>query len=355
VASACAVPALTGSATGDNVTRLKSRLGNAQSALNSTRQRAHSLQGQIAALNGQVAALSRQIQLVQSREAEARASLDLYESKLAAARAAVGRERHHLRHLHMVLARARHVLATELRGQYEQPQQSVVSLLIDARGFQQLLDSVQYLSDANRQEQAVISETRAARSEARVAAHRLLRLQRHDAAATSAEQTQTDALAGMNALLSSRQSALADEQAAQSAALAATQARGAKLSAAIASIQQQEQRALQAERTISYSNATSTGTGAGSGSGGAGLGSSAGWAIPYAIVLCESGGQNLPPNSAGASGYYQIIPSTWHDFGGSGPAAYLAPKSEQDAVAARIWNGGAGASNWACSAITGVT
>ena len=86
-----------------------------------------------------------------------------------------------------------------------------------------------------------------------------------------------------------------------------------------------------------------------------GLASSAGWAIPYAIVLCESGGQDLPPNSAGASGYYQIIPSTWHDFGGTGPAAYLAPKSEQDAVATRIWNNGAGASNWACSAIVGVT
>ena len=61
------------------------------------------------------------------------------------------------------------------------------------------------------------------------------------------------------------------------------------------------------------------------GSGGA-LGPSGGWAIPYAIVLCESGGQNLPPNSAGASGYYQIMPATWKLFGGTGPAAYLAPQ-----------------------------
>ena len=79
-----------------------------------------------------------------------------------------------------------------------------------------------------------------------------------------------------------------------------------------------------------------------------------GWAIPYAIVLCESGGQDLPPNSAGASGYYQIMPATWKLFGGSGPAAYLAPKSEQDAVASRIWNGGAGASNWVCAGIVGI-
>jgi hypothetical protein len=71
-------------------------------------------------------------------------------------------------------------------------------------------------------------------------------------------------------------------------------------------------------------------------------------------VLCESGGQNLPPNSAGASGYYQIIPSTWKLFGGTGPAAYLASKAEQDAVASRIWRGGAGASNWVCAGIVGI-
>jgi hypothetical protein len=76
--------------------------------------------------------------------------------------------------------------------------------------------------------------------------------------------------------------------------------------------------------------------------------------IPYAIVLCESGGQNLPPNSAGASGYYQIIPGTWSLYGGTGPAAYLASKAEQDAVASRIWDGGKGASAWVCAGIVGI-
>jgi hypothetical protein len=71
-------------------------------------------------------------------------------------------------------------------------------------------------------------------------------------------------------------------------------------------------------------------------------------------VLCESGGQDLPPNSAGASGYYQIMPATWKGEGGSGPAAYLASKAEQDAVASRLWNGGAGASNWVCAGIVGI-
>jgi hypothetical protein len=75
------------------------------------------------------------------------------------------------------------------------------------------------------------------------------------------------------------------------------------------------------------------------------------WAIPWPIVQCESGGQNVPPNFAGASGFYQILPSTWKLFGGSGPAAWKASKAEQDRVASRIWAGGSGAHNWVCAAL----
>jgi peptidoglycan hydrolase CwlO-like protein len=78
------------------------------------------------------------------------------------------------------------------------------------------------------------------------------------------------------------------------------------------------------------------------------------WAIPWAIVQCESGGVNHPPNWAGASGYYQIIPSTWSGFGGQGPAAYLASKGEQDRVATLIWDNGRGARNWDCAYIVGI-
>lgn len=332
--------ALTGSATGSNITQLKSRLGNTKSELNSTTQRVQTIASRIGKLNGQVESLAGQIAFVQSREAEARSRLASYQAKLAATVRAITHERRHLRHLRHVLGRARRALAAELVGQYEQPQPSLITVIINANGFQQLLDSLQYLSDVQRHEQSVITRTRAARGHAQAAAGRLSLLQRRDAADAHNAQTQANAMAGMNALLSSREAALSHARAAQAAALAASKEKGAQLQAAIGVIQRQIKAAEIAERTIRYS--------------GGGLGASAGWAIPYAIVLCESGGQDLPPNSAGASGYYQIIPSTWREFGGTGPAAWLASKSEQDAVASRIWNNGAGASNWTCSSIVGI-
>jgi septal ring factor EnvC (AmiA/AmiB activator) len=324
--------ALAASAAGNNLTQLSNQLGTAQSKLNSTKQQGRSLSSSIAKLNGKVSSLATQISLVQSREATARAQLFLDEDRLAGAKARVRGERLHLAHLQAELGHDRSALAEELLSQYEQPQQSVVSIIIGSAGFQRLLDQLEYLSRVKREEESTI---RAARAAGLAAATHLIALQRGDATAASAAATQTNALVGMNTLLGSRRTELADEQAAYRTALAANKARGARLQAAITLIEKDQAAAQAAAQQVNY--------GGGSGN----------WAIPYPIVLCESGGQNLPPNRAGASGYYQIIPTTWHDFGGTGPAAYLAPKSEQDAIASKIWNNGAGAGNWACSAIVG--
>ena len=167
------------------------------------------------------------------------------------------------------------------------------------------------------------------------------------------------ALAGMNLLLHSKQAALARARSAQRSALAASRERGGHLQAEIAHIEAEQAAAARAAAAqAAAARATADQAAAAQAAptpAGPTYGPSGGWAIPYAIVLCESGGQNLTPNSAGASGYYQILPSTWKLFGGTGPAAYLASKAEQDAVASRIWNGGAGASNWVCAGIVGIS
>ncbi|MCL2418893.1 MAG: transglycosylase family protein [Conexibacteraceae bacterium] len=359
-AAVCVTPALAGSATGADLSTLNNKLGAAKSQLNATQQREQSLKGSIQSLNSQVSSLASQINLVQSREAAVQARLATYQQKLANTRVAIGRERRRMAHLHKILVRATTALKAELVAEYEQPQQSVVTLLVDAHGFQQLLDRIQYMSRAKQRELSIVNFTRHARDNTQAATDHLTALEHADATAANDATTQSNALAGMNALLGSRRAALADDQAAQSTALANAQAQGGQLQAAIATIQKQQaaaqaaaaalaqeqaqaQQAQQAQQVQNY------------GGGSASLAPSGGWAIPLAIVLCESGGQNLPPNSAGASGYYQIIPSTWREFGGTGPAAYLTSEAEQSAVATRIWNNGAGAGNWACAAIVGIT
>ncbi len=244
------------------------------------------------------------------------------------------------------LARARTSLARQLVSGYESDQPDLVSVVLESHGFNDLLERVTFMKVIQRQQQRVIVTTRQAKAQVNAAAIRMAKLEASDRQITANAAVRERALAGMQSLLASKQSALKQAQAVQQASLDTSRLRGTQLQASISKIEAQQRAAAQAA-----ANSASSGSGASSGPA---LGPSGGWAIPYAIVLCESGGQNLPPNSAGASGYYQIIPSTWTGFGGTGPAAYLASKAEQDAVASRIWNGGAGASDWVCAGIVGI-
>lgn len=72
------------------------------------------------------------------------------------------------------------------------------------------------------------------------------------------------------------------------------------------------------------------------------------YSIPAYIVMCESGGNYSALNaSSGAGGAYQIMPSTWAAYGGSG-LPHQAPKAEQDRIAAQIW-ADSGPAAWSCA------
>lgn len=321
-----------------NVGQLTSQLGQVQS-------RQHSLSTGIATLSGLISSLDSQIALVQRREAAVRAELDRDHAALAVAHAALVREKRLVVLLRARLAHARFLLARQLVSSYEADRPDLISVVLGAHGFTDLLEQLDFLRLAEQQQQSIITITRTAKAQADAATRRLAKLEATDRAITAATAIRARALAGMNALLQSRQGALQQARAAREAALAASRATGRQLVAAISRVQAQQAAAQRAAASAPTASAPTA--------PGRALSSSAGWAIPYAIVLCESGGQNLPPNSAGASGYYQIIPGTWRLYGGTGPAAYLNSKAEQDAVASRIWKG-SGPSAWVCAGIVGI-
>jgi septal ring factor EnvC (AmiA/AmiB activator) len=324
-------------------------LGQLGSQLSQVKARQQSLANSVAAMGRLIAGLDGQIQLVQSREATMRDELAADEARLAQVKVQLVKERKLLVLLRHRLARAKLILSRQLVSSYEGDKPDLVTVVLNANGFKDLLNQIVFLGRAEKQQQTIISLTREAKAQADAAAKRLAQLQATDNKITADAALRVRALAGMNQLLSAKQAALQSARDAQQSALAATRARGHRLQTEIAHVRAQQLAAERAAAAAAAAAQQSTPT-----ASGPALGPSGGWAIPYAIVLCESGGQNLSPNSAGASGYYQIIPSTWKLFGGSGPAAYLASKAEQDAVASRIWRGGAGASNWVCAGIVGI-
>jgi septal ring factor EnvC (AmiA/AmiB activator) len=322
-------------ASASSIDQLNSQLSHQQA-------RQQTLSSNIGGLSNLISSLNSQISLVQSRLAAVRADLARDRVALAAAQAALARERALLAMLRDRLARARMLLSRQLVSSYEGQRPDLVTVVLDSRGFTDLLEKLEFLHRAEQQQQSIIVVTRDAKARADAAARRFARLEAQDRQITAGAALRERAIASMNELLQSKQAALARARAVQQAELSASRAQAQHLQGQISR--------LEAQQAAAATAAASSGSSASSGPA---LGPSNGWVIPWPIVQCESGGQNLPPNSAGASGYYQIIPSTWAMYGGAGPAAYLTSKAEQDAVARRIW-AGSGPSAWDCAAIVGI-
>jgi peptidoglycan hydrolase CwlO-like protein len=344
-------------------------LSQLHSSLDAAQAQARDLAAKVDHLSGMINSLGSQISFVQQREAAVRAQLASERASLQRTTVALVRERRVLRRLIARLHRAQSILANQLVSSYERGNPDLLTVVLDSNGFSQLVNQLTYMRHAQQEQKTEIRITRHTRNQVHAATVRLTKLQATYKQMALASAQRERALVGMNSLLNSREAALHQARAAQATALSAAQTRGRALQSEIARVQAQQaalaraqaqqaaaERAAQATPTLpkpAAPQASSKPSSQPASPTPVGPQASGGWVIPGAIVACESGGQNLTPNSAGASGYYQIIPGTWRQFGGTGPAAYLASKAEQDRVASRIWSG-AGPQAWTCARILGI-
>jgi len=306
-----------------------------QSTLQQTIDRAgareRNLSGSAARLGGLISGLSSQITALSQREAAVQAQLDSSRAKLAATQKGLRDSQAHLGRLRARLARGRHTLAAQLVASYTDRRPDLVSVVLGARGFSDLIERADALKFVAQSNANVVHDVRGARDATHRETRILASLQVRQREAAIVIGRQRAALAAMDAGLQARRSSIASARSAQLAALANTRAGRRRAEGELG-------RLLAAQARAAVSSA---------GPGGP-------WAIPWAIVQCESGGQNLPPNPASASGYYQFLDSTWKGLGGSTKHAFQASKAEQDRLAARLWAGGAGAGNWVCAGIVGI-
>jgi len=292
-------------------------------------QRERALGSSTARLGGLIAALGAQVAILTRREAETQAQLDAWQARLARTRGQLVAAKAHLVALRVHLTATRRTLASELLAQYTAPQQDLATVILTSTSFSNLLDRAEFFHRVSHANAEVVSAVRDARNATQRQAHQLAQLEVRERDATIAVQGQRDALAAMRSARQAREASLSRARSVQLAALRRTIAGRRRAQRALTQLQAQQ-------ASVSSS----------AGPGGP-------WAIPWAVVLCESGGQNLPPNGATASGYYQMTDATWHSLGGTTQHAYQAPKRLQDRLAAKLWSGGSGASNWVCAGMVG--
>src|SRR5258705_1378274 len=250
--------------------------GRLRGRINSGRAHERALAGAAAHLARLERATAREVAILARRVTSAQAELDdavarqrATAARLAAAPARVAR-------LRIRLGQVRAVLAQVLLARYEHGSPDLVTVVLNADGFPQLLETVDFLRRVQHADAQLLDEVRAARLDAARERRELIALERIQRLETAAVRRRRDALAGIAAGLSARQAALAQAHAARLAALHRTRA-GRR------SAQRELSRLLAARRRAAMQ----------SGTGGP-------WAMPWPVVQCESGGQNLPPNAATA-------------------------------------------------------
>jgi septal ring factor EnvC (AmiA/AmiB activator) len=272
--------------------------------------------------------VSREVAVLEGRLGEAQSELDAADARLASTQNRLDEARRRVSRLRKRLAEVRTKLSGLLRERYMGGTPDFTTVILHADGFPQLLETLQFVRRVERADTRLLDLVRAARSDADRERTVLFDLTKRRDREADAARTRRDALASITQGLRDRQAFLARAHAARLAALGRARSGRRKAERELKSL-------LAARARAAVSN----------------VGPGGPWAIPWAIVQCESGGQNLPPNFAGASGYYQFMVATWKGLGGSTPQAYQASKAEQDRLASKLWAGGAGRDNWVCASL----
>jgi septal ring factor EnvC (AmiA/AmiB activator) len=279
----------------------------------------------LAAAEGEAARAAAKEERLSGLLAEGRERATELSRKLAATRRELELARARLR-------RSRQALAARLVAIYESGTPSTDSLIFGSGDYQELITRADYLRAIEESDSALADRVEQVRDEVRHEAKLVAEL---EARAVAYNERLAAGRAQIAAVREAAQAAAAHQQ----AIAAERQASLSKLKSSIGTWVKEIQEVRAAEaRAASEAEAEEE---VGRWLGGP-------YAIPAYIVMCESGGDYGALNpSSGAGGAYQILPSTWALYGGSGEPQN-APKEEQDRIAGEIW-ADSGGSAWTCA------
>ena len=297
-----------------------------ETRISSAREEASLISGRISSQSARVAELESAAADASARERELEAQL-----ADAAARSAALNGQLLAAEDELEAARSRHmravdVLAARLVAIYKGSEPDYLTVLLEADGFDDLSAQTAYMEALNAQDERIAERVSALREQV---SDRIERISAIEAGVAEQRRRLEVARAGIAAARAEAERRASEIAAAQADARAAL----GELQQRISGWELEVRRQAAAEIAASEGSEAFLG---------------GPYAIPTYIVICESGGNYRALNpSSGAGGAYQILPSTWRAYGGSG-LPHEASKAEQDRIAAIIWReDGPGA--WSCA------
>jgi murein DD-endopeptidase MepM/ murein hydrolase activator NlpD len=155
------------------ISSLQQRIDAKQGKLDKVNGHAKVLTSDISGLTQRIDVLQGTITTLQQRQDAIQADLDDKRAELAATQRELRLVRARLVRLRARLAHGRTVLAARLVELYKSDEPDIVSVVLDARGFADLLENGAYLQRIGQQDRAIITEVRDAKAAAASAERRL--------------------------------------------------------------------------------------------------------------------------------------------------------------------------------------
>ena len=295
--------------------------------IEAAKQEAQALGTQIQSATDQLAAAQQSAIDAAEREAELNSVLAKGEARERRLEAAVAEAQASLKAARRQLTRSRNALSNRLVDIYRSGMPDTATLILNSDGFDDLATRAEYLRRIEEADAALVSRVRTTRNDV---SDRLGDVEEAETRAAEHNERVTaarDDIAAVRAEAEANAAALADLRAQREAAIESLQAKVGEWTDEVQRLERISARQAQDEVATWFGE----------------------WAIPYAIVMCESGGDFTAVNpTSGAGGAYQILPSTWALYGGEGLPQDASPE-EQSRIAALIW-ADSGGSAWVCAA-----
>ena len=140
---------------------------------------------EIAGYSSKIDRLQVKITRLRTRESVVQGSLEHAQQQLLQTQAELRAERARLVRLRKRLAEARAALATRLRELYESDQPDLVTVVLNAKGFADLIERTDFLHRISEQDRSIVDLVQTARADAIATAHRLDRLEQRQQALTA--------------------------------------------------------------------------------------------------------------------------------------------------------------------------
>jgi murein DD-endopeptidase MepM/ murein hydrolase activator NlpD len=202
----------------------------------------------IAGFTSRINKLQGDITTLQRRQVQLQSDLDAKRAELGRIQSDLRAERLRLIRLQARLAEARQALAARLVEIYKSDRPDLVTVVLNAHGFQDLIESADFMHRISDQDGRILDRVRIAKAESVATARHLAALERKARAVAAAIQSRRDQVIAVKGQLVDRQQRAQAERSRKASALATTRDARHHLEDDVAALQRQQARIAAAIR-----------------------------------------------------------------------------------------------------------